>query len=248
MIRLHTRVRPVGNSSNGGIIVHRRDRELLIIIFAEVVVYILTMLPYPIIVSEAAMTDFIGFIQKDILAAQSLPDIKVKYNDIALRKSETNPGIYFVQGGIRTNENKSIQPLFDNYAKNTTIIDDVDLLGKLQKYITKGYFKSSTLFITFDITDLYTMLPQQESLAILVEFLHEHRCEQVNGIFIDTILELARIVLEQNAFIYGNKYYRQIIGEAMGFAFTLTLANIFMWKWKKQAILSKLPSRELYGW
>jgi len=91
------------------------------------------------------------------------------------------------------------------------------------------------------------MLPQEESLAILAEFLHEHQCEKVNGISIDTIVELARIVLEENVFIYGKKFYRQIVGGAMGSAFTLTLANIFMWKWEKQAILPKLPSHELYG-
>ena len=91
------------------------------------------------------------------------------------------------------------------------------------------------------------MLPQEEFLAILAEFLHEHGCEKVEQISIDTIVQLARLVLQENAFVYGNKYYRQIIGGAMGSPFTLTLANIFMWKWEKQAILSKLSSNEVYG-
>ncbi|CAF4823372.1 unnamed protein product, partial [Rotaria sp. Silwood2] len=111
----------------------------------------------------------------------------------------------------------------------------------------KGYFNSSTLFITFDITNLYTMLPQEESLTILAEFLRVHHCEKVNGVSIETIIELARIVLQANVFVYGNKFYRQIIGGAMGSAFTLTLANIFMWKWERQTILPKLDSHELYG-
>ncbi|CAF4171975.1 unnamed protein product [Rotaria sordida] len=33
----------------------------------------------------------------------------------------------------------------------------------------------------------------------------------------------------------------------MGSAFTLTLANIVMWQWERQAILPKLPSHEFYG-
>ncbi|CAF3300292.1 unnamed protein product [Rotaria sp. Silwood2] len=142
---------------------------------------------------------------------------------------------------------KLIRPLFDRFARKTTIIDGDDLLDQLQKYMKKGYFTPSTLFITFDITNLYNMLPQEESLKILDEFLHEHQCELVNGIAIDTIVELARIVLQANAFVYSNKFYRQTIGGAMGSAFTLTLANIFMWKWEKQTILSKLASHELYG-
>jgi len=91
------------------------------------------------------------------------------------------------------------------------------------------------------------MLPQEEALAILAEFLHEYRYEKVDGIPIDAIIQLARIVLEENAFVYDEKVYRQTIGGAMGSAFTLTLANIFMWKWEKHAILSKLAPHELYG-
>ncbi|CAF5048699.1 unnamed protein product, partial [Rotaria sp. Silwood1] len=86
---------------------------------------------------------------------------------------------------------------------------------RLQHYIQKGYLKSSTLFITFDINNLYTMLPQEESLNVLAEFLRVHNCEKVNGLSIDTIIELARVVLQANAFVYNNKFYRQIIGGAM---------------------------------
>jgi hypothetical protein len=137
--------------------------------------------------------------------------------------------------------------LFDKYAKHTTIVDGVDLLDKLQRYIDEGRLTASTLFVTFDITDLYTMLPQDEALAILAEFLREHGCEKVEKISIDTIVQLARLVLQENVFVYDNKYYRQIIGGAMGSPFTLTLANIFMWKWEKQAIVSKLSCNEVYG-
>ena len=91
------------------------------------------------------------------------------------------------------------------------------------------------------------MLPQEESLKALSEFLHEHQCDHINGISIETIVELGRIVLQANVFVYDNKFYRQTVGGAMGSAFTLTLANIFMWKWQKQTLLSKLPSDEIYG-
>ncbi|CAF1676355.1 unnamed protein product, partial [Adineta ricciae] len=140
-----------------------------------------------------------------------------------------------------------IRPLFDKYVRQTTIVDGVDLLDKFQKYIQKDYLKSTTLFVTFDINNLYTMLPQEESLKILKQFLHEYQCDRLNNISIDTIIELARTVLEKNVFVYDKKFYRQIIGGAMGSPFTLTLANIFMWYWEKQTILCKLPSHEIYG-
>jgi hypothetical protein len=140
-----------------------------------------------------------------------------------------------------------IRPLFDRFVRQSTIVDGVDLLHQLRTYIQKGYVTPSTVFDTFDVSNLYTMLPQEESLSILAEFVGEHQCNRVNGISNETIVELGRVVLAANAFVYGNKFYRQTLGGAMGSAFTLTLANIFMWKWEKQALRTQLPAHELYG-
>ncbi len=70
---------------------------------------------------------------------------------------------------------------------------------------------------------------------------------KVKGIPIDAIRKLARIVITENVFIYEKKFYRQVIDGAMGSAFTLTLANIFMWKWKKELVRRQLASTEIYG-
>ena len=61
------------------------------------------------------------------------------------------------------------------------------------------------------------------------------------------IEQLARIVLTENVFIYEKKYYRQVIGGAMGSPFTLTLANIFMWHWEQQFVEHQRQKNELYG-
>ncbi|CAM4986523.1 unnamed protein product [Rotaria socialis] len=112
--------------------------------------------------------------------------------------------------GISKFLDKLIRPIFDKHARSTTIIDGVDSIHRLEAYTTNGYLKLKTYLCTFDITDLYTMLPQEESL--------------------DIIRKLALIVIKENVFVYEKKFYRQVIGGAMGSAFTLTLANIFMWK------------------
>jgi len=91
------------------------------------------------------------------------------------------------------------------------------------------------------------MLPQEESLNVLCEFLIEHGYKKVNNIPIDTIRQLGRLVLQENAFVYDGKFYKQIIGGAMGSPFTLTLANIFMWKWQKPLVLHQQTSNEIYG-
>ncbi len=70
------------------------------------------------------------------------------------------------------------------------------------------------------------MLLQDESIATLKKFLLHFNHTHVHGMSIEAIEHLARIVLTDNVFIYENKYYRQVIGTAMGSSFALTLANL----------------------
>ncbi len=91
------------------------------------------------------------------------------------------------------------------------------------------------------------MLPQDQSIDILGEFLEKHGKTEVDKIDIKTIKELDSIVLKENVFVYGNKFYRQTLGGAMGSSFTLTLANIFMWKWQKEFVRQQDMTGELYG-
>ncbi len=149
--------------------------------------------------------------------------------------------------GISKFLDQLIRPLFDKHARSTTIIDGVDLIRRLETYVENDYLKTTTQFCTFDIIDLYTMLPQEESLNILTEFLVQFNYYKVKGIPIDAIRKLALIVITENVFIYEKRFYRQVIGGAMGSAFTLTLANIFMWKWEKQLVHRQLASNEIYG-
>jgi hypothetical protein len=142
---------------------------------------------------------------------------------------------------------KLLRPLFDHHVRSTTIIDGVDLLRRLITYVENGSLKSTTQLCTFDITDLYTMLPQEQLLDVLTEFLIHFGYRTVKGVSIDAIRKLARIVLTENVFTYDKKFYRQVLGGAMGSAFTLTLANIFMWKWEKQLVERQLASNEIYG-
>ena len=91
------------------------------------------------------------------------------------------------------------------------------------------------------------MLPQDEALNLLVEFLQFHGYRKVKGVPLDAIRKLASIVLKENVFGYDRKIYRQTTGGAMGSSFTLTLANIFMWKWQKELVRWQEITGEFYG-
>ncbi|CAF4306187.1 unnamed protein product [Rotaria sp. Silwood2] len=149
--------------------------------------------------------------------------------------------------GISRFLDQLIRPLFYKHARSTTIVDGSDLIQRLLDYVAIGRLKTSTLFCTFDIIDLYTMLPQEESLNVLCEFLIEHGYRKIDGIPIDAIRRLARLVLTENVFVDGSKIYRQILGGAMGSPFTFTLANIFMWKWEKELLSQLSDVVEIYG-
>ncbi|CAM4845707.1 unnamed protein product [Rotaria magnacalcarata] len=142
---------------------------------------------------------------------------------------------------------KILRPIFDDKCKDTTIIDGAFLITELSKYNKKGLLKPTTRFCTFDIRNLYTMLPQEESLDILMTFLHAHGYRKVKGISIDTIKKLASIILKDNVFAYGKKIYKQTTGGAMGSSLTLTLANIFMSEWQKNIVEEQTKTGEFYG-
>ena len=140
-----------------------------------------------------------------------------------------------------------MRPMFNEKCKETNIIDGAHFIKKLETYKREGRLKPFTLFCTLDIHNLYTMLPQDETLRILVEFLQTHGYTKVKGIDLDTIKELAALVLKENFFVYGKKIYKQILGGAMGSALTLTLANIFMWKWQQKLVDIQQQSGEFFG-
>ncbi len=96
--------------------------------------------------------------------------------------------------GISKFLDQLIRPLFDKHVRSTTIIDGVDLIRRLETYVENDYLKPTTQFCTFDIADLYNMLPQEESLNVLTEFLVQHGYHKVKSIPLDAIRKLARIV------------------------------------------------------
>ena len=62
-----------------------------------------------------------------------------------------------------------------------------------------------TYLYTFDVADLYTMLPQNESIDILTEFLVQRSYHKVKEVLIDAVRKLTCIVTKENVFIYEKK-------------------------------------------
>jgi len=144
--------------------------------------------------------------------------------------------------------NDLLAPIFLKVARETTFINSIDLIRKLEKYVVDGHLKNTTKFITADVTDLYTMIPRQGALEALARFCVKHSKQgQVGTLTIDHIMKMARLILDTNCFAYNNKYYKQIRGGAMGSAFTQVLANIYMFEWEQDLIKYQTSHNEIYG-
>ena len=92
------------------------------------------------------------------------------------------------------------------------------------------------------------MIPRDGALAALGRFLMKHSVGgKVSNMTIDTIMKMARLVLNTNCFAYENKYYQQIRGGAMGSSLTMTLANIYMFEYEQSLIIYQKSHNELYG-
>jgi hypothetical protein len=60
--QLHRRIRPMQNdrgNNQENMVIHRRDRDLFIMVLTEVIAYIILMIPYPCITTEIAVTNYL---------------------------------------------------------------------------------------------------------------------------------------------------------------------------------------------
>ncbi|CAF4003077.1 unnamed protein product, partial [Rotaria sordida] len=141
-----------------------------------------------------------------------------------------------------------LRPLFNRVTKDTTFINGIDFVRQLERYRMNGQLLPMTLFVTFDVTNLYTMIPRDGAIFALQKFLRQYgENRRIHGMTIDIIIRLARLVLDTNCFVYEKKYYQQIRGGAMGSPFTMTLANIYMLEWEHSLNEHQKMQNELYG-
>ena len=144
--------------------------------------------------------------------------------------------------------NDLLTPIFLKVARQTTFINSIDVIRKLDNYITHGYFQSTTKFIVIDVTDLYTMIPREGALYALMRFLEKHSYHgRIGSLSMDCIMKMARLILDNNDFAYENRYYQQIRGGVMGSSFTQVLANIYMYEWEEDFIHFQAMHHDIYG-
>jgi hypothetical protein len=121
-----------------------------------------------------------------------------------------------------------LRPLFDRLACDITIENGVQLIKQVERW-SANYLTSATSFITMDVTDLYTMIPQEGGVTAIKRLLEASNLKQIDGVKKEIILALTRFVTTNNYFYFHGSYYKQIRGGAMRSPLTLTIANAYMY-------------------
>jgi hypothetical protein len=141
-----------------------------------------------------------------------------------------------------------LQPIYDEAAKKITFFKGADAIYALEFYAQKGYLRSDTLFVTIRINDLCTTFSHNYMIQTLEEFLHIYLPErQIQGITIETILELVGLVLRNQIFFYHDNIYQQIKGCASGSPLTVLLTDIYMFYWQQNLVNKLMEKNELFG-
>ena len=77
-----------------------------------------------------------------------------------------------------------------------------------------------------DITSLYTVIPNNEGLqALKLHFFNQRPIKKPSS---ESLLRLAELVLTLSCFSFGDNYYKQINGVAMGTKMVPSYANLFV--------------------
>ena len=76
-----------------------------------------------------------------------------------------------------------------------------------------------------DVSSLYTSIDHEEGAEAYFKKLEERKNKSIPSIVIKNLILM---ILKSNAFRFGNEYYRQITGTAMGTPMAPNYANFFM--------------------
>ena len=98
----------------------------------------------------------------------------------------------------------------------------------LRKLYELGTIPKDSILATFDVTALYTNIPNLDGIMAIKSLLELHKPEHVKPLTHESILQLLTAVLSKNNFDFNGKHYLQIGGTAMGTRVAPTYANLFM--------------------
>lgn len=109
-----------------------------------------------------------------------------------------------------------------SFQDNRSVKNTSDLIKNLNKIEVK----ENSRLVTFDVENMFTNIPTQETITIIENNLTEKSI--LSSIEINETIRLLRLTLKQNYFIFNGTVYSQEQGLGMGSPLSGLLAEIFM--------------------
>ena len=132
---------------------------------------------------------------------------KIHKNDIPIRTLVN----FTTAPGFKTSK-KLVTLIKDNiFLKNNHIIvNNIDFINRVNDIKLQPSYKLAS----FDIVNLYTNIPVNQTLDILNDNLHD--TNKLDTQLIKELITILRLILQQNYFTFNGNYYIQTDGLAMG--------------------------------
>ena len=104
-----------------------------------------------------------------------------------------------------------------SYARDTkhilNIINDIE-------------WEEGIMLVTLDVTSLYTFITHENGLLALRTFVYKRPAELIKHTHM--VVDMARLIMDINVFLFNGKWYQQLCGVAMGYRFASSYGNLFI--------------------
>ena len=142
--------------------------------------------------------------------------------------------------------------MFNQVTGCKTFTNSADIVYTLEQFVKDGHLHQTTQFVTFNINDICTKFSHEIMIQALENFLNIHGSELemvAKGLTTEAIIQLVRLVLQNQFFIYQNKLYQQIYGSASGSLLTIPLAFIYLFYGQSPLLINTLikDKNEIFG-
>ncbi|CAF3824497.1 unnamed protein product [Rotaria sp. Silwood1] len=123
-----------------------------------------------------------------------------------------------------------------------------NVIHHMEFYQKSDHLLPTTLFVSFNINDLCLNFSHEQALDALEHFFNSYISSDhsIQGMTISTILQLVRLVLDEQYFIYNYKLYRQTAGSASGSSLTIPLVYIYLFYWQQDILEDLINKNELF--
>ena len=119
---------------------------------------------------------------------------------------------------------KPLAQLSPSYIKDTS-----DFVQKIETDIAPLVTHSKTFLVTMDVSSLYPNIDHQEGIDACETALNTRTSQSVPT---SVLCDLIMTILKCNTLKFGERFFHQIKGTAMGTSMAVNLANLFMGKFE----------------